>query len=215
MGKALKSRSFKLQLPKFLAREWQNQSYKSILGDCHVYLDIPGEVLHYHVVGDVLTCQSVDHLINNHEEADTKIVFHAKAIDNEKEEGDIIVRASDTDVAIILLYHCNKFKSRLWMDVGTTSKNSRRYICITAISNVLGPQICAALPGFHAFTGSDYTSSFVRKGKVKPYHKMEKKEEAQKAFQCLATEIGPSNDTKKLYRYSPQPSMGRKMQMLR
>ena len=27
---------------------------------------------------------------------------------------------------------------------------------------------CAALPGFHAFTGSDYTASFSRKGEVRP-----------------------------------------------
>ena len=100
--------------------------------------------------------------MNNHEEADTKIAFHTKVIDAKaREEDDIIVRASDTDIAIILLYHCNKFKSQLWMDFEKT----RRYICITTVYQLLGPPICAALPGFHALTGRDCTSSFVRKGK--------------------------------------------------
>lgn len=197
MDKALKSKSFKTQLPNFLAREWQNQAYRPILGDCHLHLDIPGETHRYHVVNGILRHESDDDLMNNHEEADTKIVRHAKAVDDDRKEGAIVVRASDTDIAVILLYHCNKFKSPLWMDVGTSSKNNRRYISITNIYEVLGSRICAALPGFHAFTGCDYTSSFVRKGKIRPFAKLEKNKEAQKAFQSLATEKEQSQRTQK------------------
>ena len=83
------------------------------------------------------------------------------------------------------------------MDAGTGAKNNRRYISITAIYELLGPQICAALPGFHAFTGSDYTAAFVRKGKVKPFAKLEKNKEAQKAFQSLATKTELSQKNSK------------------
>ena len=197
MGKALKSRSFKTQLPKFLAREWQNQAYLHILGDCNLHLDIPGETYHYHVVNGILRHESDNGLTNNHEEADTKIVLHAKALDDDRKQGAIVIRASDTDIEVILLYHCNKFKSPLWMDVGMSSKNNRRYISITNIYESLGPQICAALPGFHAFTGCDYTSSFVRKGKIKPFAKLQKNKEALKAFQSLAIEKQQSQQTQK------------------
>lgn len=195
MEKALKSRSFKTQLPKFLAKEWQNEAYRPILGDCQLHLDIPGETHHYHVINGILRHNSDDAYTNNHEEADTKIVLHAKLVDDDQNRGAIVVRASDTDIAVILLYHCNKFKSPIWMDVGTSSKKNRRYISITNIYELLGPQICAALPGFHAFTGCDYTSSFVRQGKVRPFAKLENNQEAQKAFHCLATDKQQSQKT--------------------
>ena len=48
--------------------------------------------------------------------------------------------------------------------------------------------MCDALPGFHAFTGSDYTSAFVRKGKVRPFAFLEKDTVAQKAFAQMSSE---------------------------
>jgi hypothetical protein len=33
--------------------------------------------------------------------------------------------------------------------------------------------VSAALPGLHAFTGCDFTASFYRKGKIKPYELLE------------------------------------------
>ncbi|KAG1684928.1 hypothetical protein GQR58_009264 [Nymphon striatum] len=48
--------------------------------------------------------------------------------------------------------------------------NSRRYINVTNIVDVLEdckPGLPRALPGYHAFTGWDFTSAFYRKGKVK------------------------------------------------
>ena len=73
------------------------------------------------------------------------------------------------------------------MDTGTAEKNTRIYVNLTAICQSVGPQICAALPGFHAYTGSDYTSSFVRRGKVHPFAKVEKNADIQKALQELGT----------------------------
>ncbi|KAK4322833.1 hypothetical protein Pmani_006431 [Petrolisthes manimaculis] len=61
------------------------------------------------------------------------------------------------------------------MDCG--SGNSRRYINVTNIVNVLEerqPGLSRALLGYHAFTGCDFTSSFYRKGKLKPLEIVEK-----------------------------------------
>ena len=47
---------------------------------------------------------------------------------------------------------------------------------------------CAALPGFHAFTGSDYTASFSQKGKVRPLALLEKNQNAKEMFSKLGDE---------------------------
>lgn len=95
------------------------------------------------------------------------------------------MRAHDTDIAVILIYHCEKIEKTVWMDVGTASKNNRRFINITEIQRSLGPGVCRSLSAFHAFTGPDYTSAFVKKGKVKPFVKLQQNTEVQKAFQIL------------------------------
>lgn len=80
----------------------------------------------------------------------------------------LIVRATDTDIMVILLFHASQLTSNLWMDLGYSKNNTRSYVDITALANHLGPVLCKALPGYHALTGCDYTSPFFRKGKVKP-----------------------------------------------
>ena len=37
----------------------------------------------------------------------------------------------------------------------TGTQNRTRYIDLTSIANKLGPDVCAVLPGYHAFSGSD------------------------------------------------------------
>ena len=71
------------------------------------------------------------------------------------------------------------------MDTGTNSNNTRRLINISAIAKTLAPVVCSALPGFHAFTGSDYTASFLRKRKRKPYELMLKNAQHTEAFSEL------------------------------
>ena len=47
LSKALQSRAFKRELPSFLAREWEDASYSSLIGTCEVFLDVPsGDCYH-------------------------------------------------------------------------------------------------------------------------------------------------------------------------
>ena len=47
----------------------------------------------------------------------------------------------------------------------------------------MGPNLCTAITGFHAFTGSDdYTASFLNKGKVRPLALMEKSVKSMTTF---------------------------------
>ena len=97
----------------------------------------------------------------NHEEADTLTAFHLENTSGNR----IILRASDTDVLIILIgvlgNQCPevRYSKNVFMDCG--SGNSRRYINVTSIVNVLEeqkPGLPKTLPGY-AFTGYDFTSS--------------------------------------------------------
>ena len=53
-----------------------------------------------------------------------------------------------------------------------------------------GKSLCVALPGFHSFTGSNYTASFNHKGKIRPLLLLERNEDAKKAFFCFERTIG-------------------------
>ncbi|KAH9638477.1 hypothetical protein HF086_016802 [Spodoptera exigua] len=85
-----------------------------------------------------------------HEEADTKIVYHACKINY---EANIIIRTIDTDVAAIMLGHMHRLndESQVWMLTGTG--NNLRYVNLTKIYEKLGESICRSLPGLHAITG--------------------------------------------------------------
>ena len=51
----------------------------------------------------------------------------------------------------------------LLVEVG--AGNNRRTVNMTAIAEQLSADVCSALPGLHAFTGSDSTSAFAFRGK--------------------------------------------------
>ena len=187
-GNALCSRSFKQQFPHFIAEEWQDQSYAHIIGTRDIYLGFRGHCYHFYVLDGQVIREPIEDMVTNREEADTLICYHAKCIDDTEGTQNIVVRASDTDIAIILLYHLRSFTATLWMDTGSNTRNSRRYINLSAIGEVLGPLLCQSLPAFHAFKGTDYTSAFVKKGKKRPFLKLEGSKETQRIFANLALE---------------------------
>ena len=130
------------------------------------------------------------HLESNHPEADTRICLNAIDADlSIQQPSEIVVTASDPDVAVILLHHCHRMKSNMWMEVGNKGKGDRRFLNISAIAAEVGvgPMFCEALPGFHAYTGCDYTSSFVRKGKKRPLKIAEDNPDYLDAFSSLST----------------------------
>ena len=88
-----------------------------------------------------------------------------------------MIRASYTGVLVSLLGIIGRHLisqrptayRRIIMDCG--SGNIRRHIDDSSISNALEAKqkgLAAAMPGFHAFTSSDFTTAFYRKGKINP-----------------------------------------------
>ena len=129
----------------------------------------------------------------NHAEADTRTILnmiHAA----HRTPDDIVIRGSGTDILVLLLYHLLRVQSNVWMEVGTRGRGNRRFINVSKIGAAIGPSMCATLTGLHAFTGCDYTSAFVRKGKKKPFSIVSKSPRFQKAFSSLSSNL-PSKET--------------------
>ena len=101
------------------------------------------------------------------------------------------MRANDTDSLVIAMGRKQFYDTslKLWLEVGTLSKNTIRYISIDLSCEKFGLSLCNVLPAFHAFTGCDYTASFKRKGKVAPFKLLEKSTEAREVFTKMGTEI--------------------------
>ena len=115
-----------------------------------------------------------------HEEADTRMFFHLASF---PENSNVVLRTADADVCIIALGVWSELPMmKLWMEVGKLSDNTLRFISIHQLHGILGEQLCKSLMFFHALTGSDFTASFFRKGKVKPLKILEKAPETQIIF---------------------------------
>ncbi|KAG1710383.1 hypothetical protein GQR58_002668 [Nymphon striatum] len=151
-----------------------NKSIASHGGECFQY--VPEELHH------VISVTEPPHLQGNHEEADTLIAFHVANIT----ASHTIVRASDTDVLVILIDALGQQRlevrsmTNIIMDCGMG--NSRSNINVSNIANILEESksgLPRVIPTYHAFTGCYFTSAFYRKGKVKPYDIMKNDETGQ------------------------------------
>jgi len=111
-------------------------------------------------------CEVIQELNADHEEADTRMMLHAKHAALESER--IVVQSPDTDVLLLCVSHYDGIGcSELWFRTGT--RDRLRYIPAHMIANKLGPSMCKALPAFHALTGCDSTSSLAGIGKTKSW----------------------------------------------
>ena len=131
-----------------------------------------------------------------HEEADTRMIYHVGQLPSGT---NVVVRTVDTDVVVIALGCFHQLQDKkIWVESGVQSKNNLTYISINQLFDQLGEPLCKALPFYYAFTGCDYTSSFNRKGKIKPFKLLEKNPELQDALLNLSYSEGISDDIKSI-----------------
>ena len=185
---------FKTSFLRFLASEWTEPRYASIIKDRQIYLALDTDCYMYRCdpdQSDKVTREKVADLTCEHVEADTRMIWHLKYISDICNNVNAIIRSNDTDVLEILLYHAPRIPLHIWMEAGVCANNNRRFIDVTNLSITLGSHVCDALPGLHAFTGCDFTSSFLGKGKVKPYEYMQKSTSFQHAFERLGENVIP------------------------
>ena len=97
------------------------------------------------------------------------MMLHVK--DEAQQNTSVIIRSPDTDVFLLLLVFVNSFSGPIYMDTG--SADHRRIIDLGKIRADIGDDVCKALLGLHTFTGSDTTSAFMGKGKIRPFKIMQ------------------------------------------
>ena len=102
--------------------------------------------------GEILIEECAE-LYCDHEEADTRLLLHAKHAAAVHDH--VIIRSPDTDVFIIMLGHKPAIPAAMYFDTGVG--NQRRILDLSRIHETLGADLCDALIGFHAFTGTGCT----------------------------------------------------------
>ena len=162
----LRNSIFKEELTKFLLQEWKKDFYVPFIKGKTVFASHGGTCYSYtsDLKSDTMVVQQPQQFQNSHEEADTLMTFFAS-----QPTRSILVRASDTDVLVILIGYLEKCRpqvaagSHIVIDYGLNK--SRRLINVTAIKEKLEETrqgLAAAIPGYHAFTGYDFRSAFYR-----------------------------------------------------
>jgi hypothetical protein len=190
--KCLASSTSKTSLLEFLFWEWCQDKYAALLDQRHLYVT-HGNLCHCLVAheGKVVTLQ-VHALTCSHTEADTRLLLHAKhAADNGSSE--VVIRSQDTDVLLLACHHQRHIPASLKVKSGT--KLRPRLYDVQSITQQLGPEMCAALPGLHGFTGCDSTSAFSGKGKKKAYEFVTKENNHRKAMMDLGELFNTSDNT--------------------
>ena len=151
----------------YLVTSWEEDANAQILLNKELFATSRDNCFRFKAENGRVIRTEVTSLKSSHEEADSRMLFHAKSIAAQKK---VVIRTADTDVLIIALCNFPKLHSgmQLWLEVGLYTQNTLRYIDINAMHQQLDNDLCKALPGYHSFTGCDYTASFSRKGKVNP-----------------------------------------------
>ena len=177
----------KRQLTKFLLAEWQSDRYASRIHHRTVFFVCEKECLCLQSEdGLTVTASPAVDLSSDHEEADTRIILHCLyASHHSAPSSAIVVHSPDTDVFVLLLHYSHRIQQPLMFYTG--SGNNRRIILVHKCANELDSDICAALPSFHAFTGCDTISAFVRKGKKGPLKQLRNNNAALEAFKNIGT----------------------------
>ena len=185
--KLLKLSSFKNCFLRFFYGEIRSQDYANIIGHHELFCSVDNECIK-------LTCDEKGYLVHenvldlhgNHDEADTRVAFHAHHA-SQNGSKNIVVRCNDTDILIILLMNSLYFQNcHVWIDIGLDSDNSRRYIDITNGSKKL--DYLYALPGVNTITGCDYIPAFFSKGKMKAIQLIKENSAYRYAFAKLGYE---------------------------
>ena len=105
-------------------------------------------------------CTKVTALHCDHEEADTRMLLHAKHASRDAQR--VVIQSPDTDVLLLCVTHNDEIKcEKQWFCTGV--KDRLRYTPAHKIAAGVGPLMCKLLPAFHVLTGCDSTSALSRK----------------------------------------------------
>ena len=193
---ALRGDQFKEALVTFLVDYLENDNSARILGSKKLIVNNSDTCYSFISQEDrMVKSEEVAYYVK-HEEADTRMIDHVGQLPSET---NVVVRTVDTDVVVIALGCFHQLQDRrIWVESGIQSKNNLKYISIKQLFDQLGEPLCKALPFYHAFSRCDYTFSFNRKGKIKPFKLLEQNPELQEEFFNLPHSEDISDDIKSI-----------------
>ena len=157
--KFLASTGNKASLIEFIVYEWMKPESTALLADKQLYVTCEQKCYLITTHGS----EEVPQLASSHEEADTRLLFHA-AHAAECHYKAIIMVAEDTDVFLLCLAFNDNIQSSLYQKHKSNTRTC--FIDIGKVAAVNGPDMCNAILGVHAFTGCDSVSSLAGKGKI-------------------------------------------------
>ena len=191
MKGARKSLSFRKSLIDFLMKVWHNKRHTDMIGNKKVYITSQEKCVSFENINGNFVTNEEYQLYSKQEEADYRILSHLHDI---SPNSNIVVRANDTDILVILIGNQYALNDKhIWMEIGNFSDNSLIFSDITKLAHNLGMQVAQSLPAFHAFTGCDFSPSFIGKGKTRPLNIILKYADCQIAFARLGTEKHDEN----------------------
>ena len=170
----------KTKLISFILTQWQQPQSRQQLGQRTVFFTSGKKC--FQLQRDSLS--EVAELASSQEEADTRILLHAKHAAGNYSA--IVVVAEDTDVFVLCLAFQSQINCSMYMKCGSASRI--RYIDIQKVAGAIGQNICASLIGLHAFTGCDSVSSFSGRGKLSALKLLKDHVQFQETFKQLGQE---------------------------
>jgi len=98
----------------------------------------------------------------------------------------LYIQSPDTDVFVLAIHRYHQLCRNTYFVTGLGNK--KRVIALGPVVNALGAAKAEALPGFHAFSGSDVTGRFAGKGKLSCWQALNRCSiEVISAFAALGT----------------------------
>lgn len=165
--KSLQNIKFKEALVVFLVQNWHNDALVPILKEKMVYVTCEEKCFSFRCDNNRMVKLEEENFECHHEEADTRITFHLNKLPT---ASIVVIHSCDTDVLIILLANLDFFDEHsIYMRRKTQKGPDYTLINVNKIAENMDPMVRRALPAFHAFTGSDYTAAFYKKGKMRPF----------------------------------------------
>ncbi|KAK3747396.1 hypothetical protein QZH41_012092, partial [Actinostola sp. cb2023] len=148
-NKLLSVTANKPEIVKFLVSQWKTEAFRGRLGNRVMYVTTEDQCWRL----DAATCEPVPELECNHEEADTRMVPHARHAG-----GTCVIHSDDTDVFVLLLAHSrNLGKCYMKKGRGPKTRIIELSIVVNSLEKQLDPGIdkycfMKALIGVHAIT---------------------------------------------------------------
>ena len=188
---ALRNDQFKDSLIQFLVNSWEDDSFADIISYKLIYVTYREKCFCFSSSEGNVYKNEVVSLCSSHEEADSQIFFHLHSM---SDESNVVIRSNDADVLVIAIGQARVLKSDVWIEHGFTSDNSLAYVHVNSVINFLGMELSEAMPGFHSFTGCDYTPAFSGRGKLGPPKILQQHKDIQQAFISIGKEDDVSDE---------------------